>query len=102
MPLRRFSSASSSVVASWSDSTPAARYASSAGPLTPGLWPSTRSRPAAAIRASISGSPAITPGKFITSATPSAPQRSIISAMSPASRSAPECSNCDAGTQLEA
>ena len=42
------------------------------------------------------------PGKFITSATPIAPWRSISAAMSPASSVAPERSNGEAGTQLEA
>jgi hypothetical protein len=54
------------------------------------------------MRASISGSPPITPGKFMTSATPSAPWRSISSRTSPASRLAPALSNGEAGTQLDA
>ena len=42
------------------------------------------------------------PGKFMTSATPRAPWRSISSRTSPASRLAPALSNGDAGTQLDA
>ena len=87
---------------SWSDSTPAARYASSGDPLRPGAWPSTRRWPAASIFATRSGSPAITPGKFMTSATPIAPCTSSSARTSAASSSAPALSNGDAGTQLDA
>src|SRR5713101_7529433 len=49
---------------------PAAMYALSAGPRTPGAWPSTWSvNPVVSFETSAS-SPAMTPGKFIISATP--------------------------------
>ena len=48
---------------------PAATYASSSRPTTPGACPSTCS--CSATLASTAGSPAITAGKSITSATPS-------------------------------
>ena len=70
MPRRRFSSASSTVVASWSERMPAATYASSARPVTPGAWPSTWLLSSS--RSSCDAAPAMTPGKFIISATPSA------------------------------
>ena len=83
-PRRRFSSASSSVVASWSERMPAADV---------GVQRAARARPARGRRrawrratracASTSGSPAMTPGKFIISATPSARGWRRIASMSP-------------------
>ena len=71
-----------------------------ARPESPGAWPSTRRRPAVAMRASISGSPAMTPGKFMTSATPMAAYSSSSVATSGANNSAPGLSKGEAGTQL--
>ena len=103
MPLRRFSSASSSsralvVGLDARGEIGVERPAADAGAVAVDRG----ACPAAAMRASISGSPAITPGKFMTSATPIAPWRSTSSRMSSASSVAPERSNGDAGTQLEA
>ena len=99
MPRRRFSSASAAVNASWSVAIPAATYASSARPTTPGACPSTCG---ATIRASTSGSPAITPGKFIISATPSARGWRRISRISSGPSDPNEDSKCDAGTHDDA
>ncbi len=51
--------------------------------MTPGAWPSTCVAPATSSLASSAGSPAMTAGKFIISATPRACRRRSTASMSP-------------------
>src|ERR1700680_3079954 len=81
---------------------PAAMYALRAGPRTPGAWPSTWSvRPVCSFATSF-GSPAITPGKFIISATPMVRCRRRRLSMSPVVKARCGDSNFEAGTDDEA
>src|SRR5229473_7656914 len=81
---------------------PAARYALRAGPRTPGACPSTWSvRPVVSLATSAS-SPAITPGKFIISATPIVRWRRRRLSMSPVVNGRRGDSKRDAGTQEDA
>ena len=98
MPARSRSRPSCGVVASWSDPIPAAAYACSRRPSTPGAWPSTCSAPSRPSFASSSGSPAITPGKFIISARPSTLRRRSRPSRSPVVSARRGDSNRDAGT----
>ena len=87
MPARSRSRPSSTVYASWSERMPAAAYAISERPSTPGAWPSTCSaRPSFA---SSAGAPLITPGKFIISATPITRRRRSSASRSPGLSSPP-------------
>ena len=101
MPLRRFSSASASSVHSWSESTPAARYALSRAPGGRARDRRPDDSPGGDA-GQHSGSPATTPGKFMTSATPIAAYSSSSVATSAANSSAPGLSKGDAGTQTGA
>ena len=81
IPARSRSRPSSAVYASWSERMPAAAYAFSARPRTPGACPSTCS--ASASFASSDGAPPITPGKFIISASPITRRRRSSASRSP-------------------
>ena len=81
-PARSRSRPSSAVYASWSERMPAAAYAFSARPSTPGAWPSTCSRERRASRAR-AGRRAMTPGKFIISARPITRRRRSSASRSP-------------------
>ena len=65
---------------------PAAAYACSAGPVTPGACPSACEASRSASFASSAGSPAMTAGKFIISAMPRARRRRRIDSMSPSEK----------------
>jgi hypothetical protein len=81
---------------------PAAAYAFSALPSTPGAWPSTcaaRSRPSFS---SSRGSPEITPGKFIISASPITRRRRSSPWRSPGVSGRRGDSKSEAGTDEEA
>src|SRR5262245_59476998 len=77
---------------------PAAAYACRDGPRTPGAWPSTCWAPSSSSLASAPGSAAITPGKFIISASPSTRRRRISPSRSPSASGRRGDSNADAGT----
>ena len=102
IPARRRSRPSSAVYASWSDPMPAAAYACSAWPSTPGAWPSTRSAPSTASFASSLAAPEITPGKFIISARPITRVRRSRLSRSPGVNGRRGDSKPDAGTHDEA
>ena len=102
IPARSRSRPSSIVVDSWSLPMPAAAYAWSAAPRTPGACPSARSAPASASFASSAGSPAITPGKFIISARPTTRRRRRSPSRSPSVSARRGDSNRDAGTHDDA
>ena len=77
-------------------------YALRAMPRTPGAWPSTWSvRPVLSFASSF-GSPAMTPGKFIISATPMVRCRRSRLSMSPVVKGRRGDSNVEAGTHEEA
>ena len=88
MPLLTFSRASSTLSHSWSVETPAAMYAFSGLPDTPGAWPSITGRTSSL--ASTSGSQPTTPGKFIISPSPNSPQESAMRFTSAAPSTQPE------------
>ena len=102
MPARSRSRPSSSVYASWSDRMPAAAYACKCLPRTPGAWPSTCPAPSSASLASSASSPAMTPGKFIISASPITRRRFSRPWRSPGVSGRRGDSKADAGTQDEA
>jgi hypothetical protein len=99
IPFCSFSSASTAVVASWSESGPAATYAARSFPERPGACPSTGMPSKRASLAITPGSPAIVPGKFMSSPRPITPGSSSKPARSSASSTAPEVSRGVAGTQ---
>ena len=102
IPARSRSRPSSAVYASWSERTPAAAYACRSRPSTPGACPSTWWSPATASFASSLSAPAITPGKFIISASPITRRRRSRLSRSPGVKGRRGDSNCDAGTQEDA
>ena len=96
IPARSRSRPSSSVAASWSERIPAAAYAFSRRPTSPGAWPSTWR--ASRTFASSCSEPSTTPGKFIISATPSTWLRRSSPSRSPIVSARRGDSKSDAGT----
>ena len=100
MPARRRSRPSSTVYASWSERMPAATYAFSSRPSTPGAWPSTwRASSSFASSCSLA---ATTPGKFIISASPITRRRRSSASRSPVVSRRRGDSKSDAGTHDDA
>ena len=93
---------SSAEYASWSERIPDAAYAFRCLPRTPGAWPSTCDAPSSRSFASSRSSPAITPGKFIISASPITRRRRSSPSRSPGVSSRRGDSNLDAGTHDDA